>query len=129
LTACRIAFNVGVVTALQASDQRERRLSVLAAPHSWDRITMAMYVRVRKQSALRRAVEHAGTQTDVAERAGMSVQRLNQLITGVAPSIRVRQAAALEDTLGVVRGALFVVDSGGIDMIAPYLVGVEPGAA
>lgn len=90
---------------------------------------MAMYVRVRTQAALRAAVQHAGTQAKVAERAGMSVQRLNQLVTGSAPSIRVRQAAALEDALGVARGSLFVVDNGGVDMISPYLDGAETGAA
>lgn len=88
---------------------------------------MAMYVRVRSQAALRCAVERGGTQIDVAERAGMSAQRLSQLVTGVAPSIRVRQAAVLEDTLRVPRGSLFVVDTGGVAELGPYLTGA--GAA
>lgn len=59
----------------------------------------------------------------------MSAQRLSGLVTGAAPSIRVQQAARLEDSLGVPRGSLFVVDPGGVDLIGPYLAEAEPGAA
>lgn len=80
---------------------------------------MALYVRVRDPAVLRRHVEEFGTQSDVAARSDLSVQRLSQLVTGVAPVIRAAFAAKIEEVLGVEPGTLFVVDQG--HLLRPYL--------
>jgi hypothetical protein len=78
-----------------------------------------MYVRVRNGADLRAAVDALGTQSDVAARANLSLQRLNQLISGTAPVIGIHRAITLEDTLGVPRGSLFAVDDG--RLVGPYI--------
>ncbi len=84
---------------------------------------MAAYVRLRDRAVLRRLVEATGLrQSDIAPRAGISSQRLSQLITGTAPVIRAELAAQLEAALGVDRGHLFAADEP--DLIRDYL---DPG--
>lgn len=56
---------------------------------------------------LRKAISNVGSQTDVAYMAGLTPQRLSQLVTGDAPVIREDRAAQLEDVLGVPYGTLF----------------------
>lgn len=88
---------------------------------------MTTYVRVCNTDALRRAIETVGTQTDVARAVGLSVQRLNALLTGVRPVIRVDHAAALEDALHVERGTLFTVDEP--HLVGPYASGSNSAGA
>jgi transcriptional regulator with XRE-family HTH domain len=81
---------------------------------------MSAYVRVRKHPDLVEAVDNSGTQTDVAALAGISLSRLSQLYTGRHHTIELHKAAALEDTLGVPRGSLFVFTEP-FGPLAPYV--------
>ncbi len=84
---------------------------------------MTTHVYARQDAALRDCVKRdGGTQTGVAERAGMTLSRLNQLCTGKDTGIPVRLAARLEDALGVPRGTLFTADRDAVEFLAPYLV-------
>lgn len=80
---------------------------------------MSAYVRVRKLDDLRRAIDAAGTQTDVAAAAHFSVQRLNQLALGRHDVLEVRKAARLEQVLNVPPGTLFDAIDG--DLLRPYI--------
>jgi hypothetical protein len=87
---------------------------------------VAPIVRVRDQldgrdgwKVLREKVVQAGPQVTVASRAGMSLQRLNQLVTGTALKIDARLAGKLEDVLGVPRGTYFEAD----EVLRPYVGG------
>lgn len=64
-------------------------------------------VQVIDGEALRKAILDVGSQTDVAYMAGLTPQRLSQLVTGDAPVIREDRAARLEEVLGVEYGTLF----------------------
>jgi transcriptional regulator with XRE-family HTH domain len=70
------------------------------------------YVRLVNATALLEAIaaHGTGTQTEVAASAGISLQRLNQIVREVAPVVPVATAAALERALGVPVGALFAPD-------------------
>jgi DNA-binding Xre family transcriptional regulator len=82
------------------------------------------YVRIRRPDRFREALAAWGTQTELAAHVGLSLQRVSQLATGVAPVIRASSAAAIEEVLGVRPGALFAADEA--DLLARYLGG-EPG--
>ena len=85
---------------------------------------MTAYVRVRKVDLLVERVDATGTQVDVAAAAGLSVQRVNQLVTGAHSVVEVRKARRLETALGVPHGTLFeAVDSG---LLAPYIQLADP---
>jgi transcriptional regulator with XRE-family HTH domain len=62
-------------------------------------------------------VSSTGTQTAIAAAAGISGVRLSQILSGKG-GVAVVAAAALEDTLGVDRGSLFVMPDAGL--AAPY---------
>ena len=81
---------------------------------------MSAYVCVRELGEFRSAVDRAGTQTDVAAAAHLSVQRLNQLYVGTHGVLEVRKARRLEDVLHVGHGTLFAaVDA---PLLVPYMV-------
>lgn len=80
---------------------------------------MTALVRVRKHEDLVQRIDDTGLQVEVAEAAGLSIQRVNQLYTGSHTVIEVRKARALEDALGVPHGALFEAVDGGL--LAPYV--------
>ena len=80
---------------------------------------MSAYVRVCKLEEFRLAVDRAGTQTDVAAAARVSLQRLNQLYVGTHDVLEVRKAARLERVLAVPVGSLFAaVDA---PLLIPYM--------
>jgi transcriptional regulator with XRE-family HTH domain len=68
---------------------------------------MTVYVHVRDLPALREHVAAAGPRAETARRAGMTPQRLHQLVHGDRTTVAVTTAAALEDALSVDRGTLF----------------------
>jgi hypothetical protein len=80
---------------------------------------MSAYVRVRKLDELRRLIDAAGTQTDVAAAAGLSLQRLNQLYVGTHSRLEVRKARRLEDVLHVPYGSVFAAVDG--PLLEPYM--------
>jgi hypothetical protein len=77
-----------------------------------------VYVAVRDVPALKQCVASAGPQAGTARRAGMTPQRLHQLINGDRTTVNVITAAALEDVLQVPRGTLFAFPDA--DLAAPY---------
>lgn len=79
---------------------------------------MATYVRVRNSDTLREAVSRTGSQRQVADLVGMSAARLNQLLVGVRPCLRVHQANALATMCRVAPGELFEVEHA--EQLAPY---------
>lgn len=81
---------------------------------------MATYVRVCNFDGLRDAVQRTGSQRHVAELVGMSPARLNQLLVGVRPCLRIHQANALAVVCGVPPRDVFEVEH--VDQLAPYLV-------
>lgn len=86
---------------------------------------MAAYVRVKDRAELRRHVQAVGRQIDVAARAGLAPQRLNQLLTGVAPRIEADAAARLERVLGVTPNTLFGIPEEEKATLRPYMAGDE----
>ncbi|WP_134663937.1 hypothetical protein [Amycolatopsis sp. CFH S0078] len=53
----------------------------------------------------------------------MSQARLSQVLSGASPVIPLRQAAKLEDVLGVPHGTFFILDDpeASAELIGPYL--------
>ncbi len=92
---------------------------------------MATYVRACDASALRQLVEATGRHADVAFMAGLSQARLSQVLSGASPVIPLRQAAKLEDVLGVPRGTFFVLDDpeASAELIGPYFAHPEDDSA
>lgn len=93
-------------------------------------MTSTVYVRARNLERLRQIVSTTGTQSSIAAAAGISGVRLSQILSGKG-GVAVAAAAALEDTLGVARGELFVMPDP--TLAAPYArpdaPGTEAGAA
>lgn len=87
-----------------------------------------MHVRVRDGGALRERVEVVGSHADVAMRAGLSPARLSQLLSEVAPVIKLAQAVRLEEVLGAAPGTFFAVDDpdANAELISAYLGGEVP---
>lgn len=79
---------------------------------------MTVYVHVRNLSSLRNHVSAAGSRAALARRAGITPQRLHQLVHGQRATIAVTTAAALEDVLDVDRGTFFRFPD--VDLAAPY---------
>lgn len=81
---------------------------------------MTAYVRLKSAEAMLQALaEHGGTQAALAASAGISGQRLNQIIREVSAVIPVHTAAALERALGVEVGSLFAPDDA--ELLRRYL--------
>lgn len=82
---------------------------------------MVAYVRLRNAEVLREAIaaHGSGTQAELASKAGISFQRLNQIVRQVAPVVPVRTAAQIERALGLEVGALFEPDDA--PLLARYL--------
>lgn len=79
----------------------------------------AVYVHVRHLAAFQRLVQHyPASRADLARRAGLSRQRLHQLVSGASTTTTVNQAAALEDALDVPRGTAFTFPD--VRLAAPY---------
>lgn len=90
---------------------------------------MPLYVRVRNRTLFREAVEARGTQVELAAAAGVSPQRVNQLINGPkVVRVNLRAAATMERHLGVPPGHLFFADPNlgdDIAVVGPYLAAHE----
>lgn len=89
---------------------------------------MAVYVRVRDVPLLRYRI--AATQTSQAHLArvvNISPSRISQIVSGRHTVIPATLAAALENALGVARGALFELATPS-DLVQPYLTAAT-GAA
>ena len=85
---------------------------------------MAVHVTPRDRDELRRLIHAAGRHADVAAVARLSPARLSQVLRLAGTAISIPSAAAIEDALGVERGALFVINDGAatLEMVGPYLV-------